>query len=213
MHPFMPYITEELWQRLPKSEGDTTPTIMLAPYPVHDPTLEFEEDARDYELGLECAQAIRSLTSEYGVRSDGHVFIKASATNAYTKVNEQISAIKALCGRGVAQVDIIGPDANADAIPDGCAVFVLTAEISVLLELGSRLTNIDAEIKKVQTKLLKSQGFAKKQEELMSKEGFEDKVSDVVLTAERKKLADARAATENYQKTIEQFEKMKLASK
>ncbi|ROT37910.1 valyl-tRNA synthetase [Sodiomyces alkalinus F11] len=212
MHPFMPFITEELWQRLPKHEGDTTPTIMLASYPVHDPALEFEADARDYELGLQCAQAIRSLTSEYGVRSDGLAFIKASATDAYTKIEEQTPAIKSLCGKGVAEVKVVGPDANGDAIPDGCAVFVLTADISVFLELGSRLTNLDAEIKKVQTKLLKSQGFVKKQEELMSKEGFEDKVSDVVLTAERKKLADARAATENYQRTIEQFEKMKLGS-
>ncbi|CRK20959.1 hypothetical protein BN1708_017837, partial [Verticillium longisporum] len=65
MHPFMPFITEELWQRLPKRENDTTKTIMLAPYPAFDASLEFETDAREYELGLSCAQGIRSLTSEY----------------------------------------------------------------------------------------------------------------------------------------------------
>lgn len=212
MHPFMPYITEELWQRLPKSGVDDSPTIMLAAYPEYNAALEFEADARDYELGLQCAQGIRSLASEYGIRAQGRAYVKAASLEGYTKISEQIPAIKALCGKGVEEVQVAGPDAQGAIVPDGCAVFVLTADLSVFLELGSRLTNIDAEIKKVQTKLLKSQGFAKKQEELMSKEGFEDKVSDVVLTAEKKKLADARAANENYQRTIEQFGKIKLSS-
>ncbi|KAG7105018.1 Valine--tRNA ligase like protein [Verticillium longisporum] len=212
MHPFMPFITEELWQRLPKRENDTTKTIMLAPYPAFDASLEFETDAREYELGLSCAQGIRSLTSEYNVRADGRAFIKASTADSYTKINEQVAAIKSLSGKGIAELHIVGPEAQEGAIPDGCAVFVLTADLSVFLELGSRLNNIDAEIKKIQAKLQKSQGAAKKQQELMSKDGFEDKVSDVVLTTERKKLADAQSAAENYEKTIEQFQKMKLSS-
>jgi valyl-tRNA synthetase len=34
LHPFMPFITEELWQRLPRRHGDSTPSIMVARYPV-----------------------------------------------------------------------------------------------------------------------------------------------------------------------------------
>ncbi|CRK36493.1 hypothetical protein BN1723_015089 [Verticillium longisporum] len=143
---------------------------------------------------------------------DGRAFIKASTADSYTKINEQVAAIKSLSGKGIAELHIVGPEAQEGAIPDGCAVFVLTADLSVFLELGSRLNNIDAEIKKIQAKLQKSQGAAKKQQELMSKDGFEDKVSDVVLTTERKKLADAQSAAENYEKTIEQFQKMKLSS-
>jgi valyl-tRNA synthetase len=52
MHPFMPFITEELWQRLPRLKGDTTPSIMLASYPEYDASLDFHADALDYELGL-----------------------------------------------------------------------------------------------------------------------------------------------------------------
>ena len=33
LHPFMPFLTEELWQRLPRREGETSPTIMKAKYP------------------------------------------------------------------------------------------------------------------------------------------------------------------------------------
>lgn len=34
LHPFMPFVTEELWQRLPRRPNDSTPSIMLAAYPV-----------------------------------------------------------------------------------------------------------------------------------------------------------------------------------
>jgi valyl-tRNA synthetase len=35
LHPFMPFVTEELWQRLPRRPEDATPSIMVAAYPVH----------------------------------------------------------------------------------------------------------------------------------------------------------------------------------
>jgi valyl-tRNA synthetase len=50
----MPFITEELWQRLPRQKGDEdTQTIMLAAYPEYDASLNFEAEAKDYELGVE----------------------------------------------------------------------------------------------------------------------------------------------------------------
>lgn len=35
LHPFMPFVTEELWQRLPRRPGDLMPSIMLAKYPIY----------------------------------------------------------------------------------------------------------------------------------------------------------------------------------
>jgi valyl-tRNA synthetase len=48
----MPFITEELWQRLPRPEGDSTPSIMLAVYPQFDSALTFEAATQNYELVL-----------------------------------------------------------------------------------------------------------------------------------------------------------------
>jgi valyl-tRNA synthetase len=59
----MPFISEELWQRLPRRQGDMTPTVMLAPYPVFDTSLDFPADALNYELGL------RSVTFSYSIFS------------------------------------------------------------------------------------------------------------------------------------------------
>ncbi|OXV05687.1 hypothetical protein Egran_06547 [Elaphomyces granulatus] len=211
LHPVMPFISEELWQRLPRRQGDITPTVMLAPYPVFDTSLDFPADALNYELGLRCVQGIRSLVSEFNVRTNGCAFIKTSTADSYASVEPQMPAIKALCKKAISELKVIGPDAVGSSIPKGCAIFVISADIVVMVEVVASITDIDAEIIKLRSKLQKSRGTIERQQELMAHEGFEEKVSDVVRSAEKKKLADAEAATENYERTIEEFEKLSLA--
>lgn len=211
LHPFMPYITEELWQRLPRAKGADAPeSVMLAEYPEAENALEFPSDAEDYELGLKCAGGVRSLAADYNIRADGCAFIKASTPASMEKVSAQLQAIKTLSGKGISQVDVLGPDADEASSPKGCAVYVVSADVAVLLQVSSQIKDLDAEIKKITTKLQKTTIAITKQQELMGREGFE-KVSDVVLTAEKKKLADAQAAKENYERTLQEFSKLKVA--
>ena len=211
LHPFLPYITEELWQRLPRSKGDATASIMLTHYPEVDSKLDFASDAEDYEVGLRCAGGIRSLAADYNIRADGRAFIKTSSAGSLAKVSAQLQNIKTLSGKGIADVSVLGPDADEASSPKGCAVYVVSADVAVLLQVSSQIKDIDAEIKKINTKLQKTKIAITKQQELMGREGFE-KVSDVVLTAEKKKLADAQAAQENFERTLAEFSKLKLAA-
>ncbi len=211
LHPFLPYITEELWQRLPRGKEEAAATIMLAPYPEADSKLEFASDAEDYEIGLQCAGGIRSLAADYNIRADGRAFIKTSTAGSLEKVSAQLQNIKTLSGKGIADVSVLGPDADEASSPKGCAVYVVSAEVAVLLQVSSQIKDIDAEIKKINTKLQKTKIAITKQKELMGREGFE-KVSDVVLTAEKKKLADAQSAQENFERTLAEFSKLKLAA-
>jgi valyl-tRNA synthetase len=53
LHPYMPFITEELWQRLPRKDDENNiPSIMLAPYPQYDSDQDFAEPAEHYEVVL-----------------------------------------------------------------------------------------------------------------------------------------------------------------
>ncbi|KAJ4298469.1 Valine--tRNA ligase, mitochondrial [Collariella sp. IMI 366227] len=210
LHPFMPYITEELWQRLPRKESNAAPSIMLAHYPEVDNALEFASDAEDYELGLKCAGGVRSLAADYNIRSDGRAFIKVSTPASLDKVSAQLQNIKTLSSKGIAEISVLGPDADETSAPKGCAVYVVAADVAVLLQVSTQIKDMDAEIKKINTKLQKTNIAITKQNELMGREGFE-KVSDVVLTTEKKKLADAQAAKENYERTLAEFSKLKLA--
>jgi valyl-tRNA synthetase len=164
-----------------------------------------------YQLSYyRCVQGIRSLVSEFNVRTNGCAFIKTSTADSYENVEPQIPAIKALCKKAISELKVVGPDAVGSSIPRGCAIFVISADIVVMVEVVASITDIDVEISKLRSKLQKSRGIIERQQELMAHEGFEEKVSDVVRSAERKKLSDAEAATENYERTIEEFEKLSL---
>jgi valyl-tRNA synthetase len=69
LHPFMPFVTEELWQRLPRVPGvtDGVESIMLTPYPT--PVAAWTDAAAeaDLEHAMTVVKAVRSLRSAYGL--------------------------------------------------------------------------------------------------------------------------------------------------
>ncbi|KAI0540938.1 tRNA synthetases class I-domain-containing protein [Xylaria digitata] len=210
LHPFMPFITEELWQRLPRTpyENETSipVSIMLAPFPTPDSSLYFPAEAESYELSLQCTRAIRSLAAEYNIKTGGVAIIKTSDEASSASIAPQIASIKTLCGKVLADLSLLGP---TDAVPTGCAVFVLTNNIILLLQVADVISDVDAAIKKLQVKLQKKQVVVTKQKDLIARDGF-DKSSEVVQDAERAKLDEANTAVNNYERTIEEFEKLKL---
>jgi valyl-tRNA synthetase len=66
LHPFMPFITEEVWQQIPKPTG-TPGSIMITMYPVADTGLVDEAAEREMQLLQEVVVAIRNLRAEYNV--------------------------------------------------------------------------------------------------------------------------------------------------
>lgn len=89
LHPFMPFVTEELWQRLPRRPNDSTPSIMVSSFPVHvswsknldiglvvivtltqDPELVFEESDKKFDLVFTALRTGRSLAASYSLQND-----------------------------------------------------------------------------------------------------------------------------------------------
>jgi valyl-tRNA synthetase len=70
IHPFMPFITEELWQRLPRRPGDSNPTICKAAYPTYDAEMDNPAAEAAYELVLGVSKGIRSLMAEYSLKDE-----------------------------------------------------------------------------------------------------------------------------------------------
>ena len=94
LHPFMPFVTEELWQRLPRRPNDPTPSIMLAKYPVsvrrwplnnafahlltpslgetQDKAFEFAQAERDFDLVFSAVKSARALAASYNIQQNLH---------------------------------------------------------------------------------------------------------------------------------------------
>lgn len=225
----MPFLTEELWQRLPRRPEDKTPSIVRAAYPEYiaefdDPTAEAQ-----YELLLACSKGVRSLMAEYAIKDEGKgtahhfnlhrstqiltlslpstAFVQALDATTHDTASANLASIKALSGKGVASISILSP---TDPTPTGCAVFVASSSAAVFLEVKGRVPSIDTEIAKAQDRMKKAADGAEKQRKILAAPDFKDKVSEAVQATERGKLEDFLAMQRNYEASIEQFERLKL---
>jgi valyl-tRNA synthetase len=206
IHPFMPFLTEELWQRLPRRSGDKTPSIVIAKYPQYDSSFDDPVSEAAYELLIQCSQGIRSLKAEYSIAEDPKIIIQAFDATSQKTIESEIQSIKALSGKGGASISVLGKD---EATPSGCAVFAVSSAAAVYLQVKGRV-DVQTEVKKLQGKLQKSSDSVRKQRMVLDAPDFADKVSDAVLDAEKQKLVDLLSEQGNYEKTLEQFEKLKL---
>ena len=67
LHPFLPFITEEIWQHLPVGGRGAGPTVMLARWPAYDPGAEDDEARAQMDLIQEVTRVLRHLRTEVGV--------------------------------------------------------------------------------------------------------------------------------------------------
>ncbi|KAK4890586.1 hypothetical protein LTR27_010748 [Elasticomyces elasticus] len=204
MHPFMPFLTEELWQRLPRRPDDTTKSIVVAEYPVFDEQLDDDESDRAYELVLGCSKAIRSLLQEHGIKEDGKALVQASNDKAYKTASAEAPAIKSLSGKYVSTVTVLKA---SDLLPAKCSVYPVSADVAVFLELPGEV-DADAEIKRMKPKLTKAGDAVKEQEKLI--QGLGEKVSDEVRGKEQRYLKDMMSEQRAYEDALARFEAMKI---
>ncbi|KAI1003096.1 Valine--tRNA ligase [Podosphaera aphanis] len=206
IHPFMPFLTEELWQRLPRRPEDQTPSIVLAKYPVYDQALENPAAEAAYELVLGISKGIRSLMSEYCIKDHGKVFIQPLNPTSYTTALEQLASIKSLSGKGVVNLSLLR---DTDSRPPGCVVFSVSSDAAVFLHVKGHV-DIDNEILKATKKLEKIHQSITRQNNILGDQSYQEKVSEELQEIERKKLQDLEVERDAYEETIKQFEILRL---
>ena len=206
MHPFMPFITEEMWQRLPRRPDDTTRSIMLAQYPVYDAELDDPASEEAYELVTDAAKALRSLIAEYGLREAAEAFVQATDKKAHDTLVAELPSVRSLAGKALGELQVLG---SGDKRPAGCVPYTVSATVTVFLRIKGRV-DIDHEIEKARAKMVRAAETVKKQKGILNDQGFKTKVSEELQESERKKLADAEAEVREMEVSMQQFEALKL---
>ena len=204
IHPYMPFLSEEMWQRLPRRPKDETKSIVMAAYPEYDASLNDPESERAYELILGCSKGIRSLISEYGIKEDAKAYVQAWDNEAYQTASSSASAIKTLSGKQLNNLSILEEN---ESVPAGCAVYPVSASVAVFLDLKSK-AEPEKEIGKLKPKIGKTSDAIKEQQRVLGTLG--EKVSAHVRGLEEGKLRDLRSEMRMYEESLEKFEELKL---
>ncbi|KAK3708441.1 hypothetical protein LTR37_011537 [Vermiconidia calcicola] len=204
MHPVMPFLTEELWQRLPRRPNDKTKSIVIASYPEYDASLDDPESERAYELILGCSKGVRSLIQEYAIKEDGKAYVHPQIDEAYQTASAESASIRTLSGRYLAELTVLKP---SESPPAGCAVYPVSSAAAVYVEIKGKVEP-DKEITKLKPKLEKTADGIKEQERVIG--SLSDKVSKEVKQLEEHKLKDLLSEQRMYQASLEKFEQLKL---
>ncbi|RMH39429.1 MAG: valine--tRNA ligase [Deltaproteobacteria bacterium] len=189
LHPFIPFVTEEIWQKLPKPAA-TTGSLMVTIYPRADE--RFVDGAAERELGLmmEVATAIRTLRSTYGVPPSRTVRAEVRCADA-----DKRAVLEAHRGsiETVARVDLAIAETGGP-VPQS-AKSVVGADIEVVVPLGG-LIDIDAERQRIEKEIRKADREIAFVEKKLANERFVQRAPEAVVEKERARLADERARRE-----------------
>jgi valyl-tRNA synthetase len=201
LHPVMPFVTEELWQRLPR-QATQPESIVVAEYPEYQSSWEKNLNASEllFDHVLESARSVRSLMTEYNVQ-EAHVYIQAMEAPIKQVFSTSLTVLPALI-KGLQHVEVI------PTIPMGCAV----ANLSETLALGLMVkghVDVQAEITKLSTKREKVAASITALQTKMQVDGYEEKVKADVRELNSTKLKSLEAEVDLLSKAVENFLKLK----
>ncbi len=176
LHPFMPFITEELWQALyERQQGDS---IMRESLKLDAPTDAETKLISDFEQVKQIVSGVRMVRSQKNIAPKETLELQAVNANNYTSFT---SAIQKMAN--VSTINVVNEkDATASAFMVG------TDEFAVPL---GNMIDIDAEIEKQETQLKHLEGFLAGVMKKLSNERFVQNAPEQVVALERKKQSDS----------------------
>ena len=197
LHPFMPFITEEIWGALPH-EPTAGDSIMVERYPAYRADLNFPAEEEAFEKIMAAVRAIRTRRSELKVAPS-----KKSQVQIVTDEPDVFEAGRVYFGK-LAYASTV---AITDTAPDNAKglVTVVTQNARMFLPLAE-LVDLDAERARIEGEIQKAKANMARVAQKLSNEGFLAKAPDNVIANEREKVEQAKALIRNLQESLRQLE-------
>ncbi len=181
LHPFMPFITEEIWQALPH-EGDF---LMLQDWPKYSEAMSFPTEEKAMELIMDAIRAIRGRRSEMNVppSKKAHLTVATMETETFTL---GVPFLKKLAyASEVEIVPFAQAQADADAAQAG-QVSIVTHAAQLSIPLGE-LVDLEKERARVEKELKKQSAELDKLNAKLNNPGFVNKAPEHVVAAEKER--------------------------
>jgi valyl-tRNA synthetase len=192
LHPFMPFITEELWQAIyERKSGDS---IMRDSLVMDAPTADDDSLIQDIELVKQVVAGIRTVRSSKNIAPKEKLDLQAVGENKFEAYNDIITKMANLNSISVVE----SKDATASAFMVG------TDEFAVPL---GNMIDAEEEIKKMEAQIEHLEGFLASVKKKLSNERFVQNAPEAVVAMERKKQADAEEKIATLKESINALKK------
>ena len=194
LHPFMPFITEELYQALPHD----VESIMISEYPEYTPSLDFPEDEARMQSLISAVKAVRNRRAEMNVppSKKATVFIKSEKHDAFNETTSGFFTRLASASDVVYIDEYKGEDA-VSIITDDCAIYIPLSEV----------VDFEKEKARLEGEFVKTQGEIDRLEKKLSNEGFVAKAPAAVVDGERAKLKAYKEKADSIAAEIAKYNK------
>ena len=190
LHPFMPFITEEIWQALPH-EGEA---LMIERYPEFKAELDFPEDEQNFEMVMTAIKAVRARRSEMNVPPSrkAHLIIATERTAAFEAGVSYICKLAYASEVSVLTAPPEKTDGMVSVVTDNARMFMPMAE----------LVDMEKEKARMEKELANAEKQMAGQIAKLSNENFVTRAPENVVNAEREKKAKLEALIENLKASI-----------
>lgn len=180
IHPFMPFISEEIWQHLPH-EGET---VMLASWPVYDPAFENPESVAEMNLLMDVIRAVRNIRAEVNVPMSKKVELLLKPVNEQIAgiIDRNADYIRRFCNTSEYQssLELATPEKAMTAVVTGVELFL---PLAGLIDIAQEIARLEKEIQHLNSEV-------ERVEKKLNNPGFVSKAPEKVIEEERAKLAD-----------------------
>ncbi|MGM9683474.1 MAG: valine--tRNA ligase [Eubacteriales bacterium] len=180
LHPFMPFITEEIYLSLPHD----CESIMISEYPKYDSSLSFRTDAEKMNRVISAVKAVRNRRSEMNVAPSrkSKIYIETAYTDAFNAGSAAF--FKRLASASEVEIGtdfsgVVGADDSVQIITDSATLYL---PLSDLVDAEKERARLSAELEKLNSEI-------KRVESKLSNESFVSKAPAAVVNAEKDKLA------------------------
>ena len=169
LHPFMPFITEEIWQTIPHDTDGKT--VMLEKYPEYDPSLDFKAEAEEMMKVMEAITAIRTQRNEMNVppSKKAKLFIATAIPETFSNGEQFFKKLAS-----ASEVEI------SDSFDIDGAVTVVTSDAKIYIPM-EELVDKEAELKRLNKELKQVEKMLAQDEGKLNNPGFMSKAPEKVI--------------------------------
>ena len=178
LHPFMPYITEEIWQTL----TDGASILMLEKYPVYDESLNFSAEEIDFGKIIAAIKAVRNIRSEMNVVPSVKAKLYIETAQPEVFANGVMFFERLASASEVEILDKADVKDAVTAVTDAARIFI---PLSDIVDTEKERARLDKEKKKVQKDIDFLSGK-------LNNQGFLAKAPEQLIAAQKEKLAKAQ---------------------